>query len=96
MQQQYVRLVITVTSTNGGPWQHVYVLPEDLRQRDEIVNEINKKIALLDQSTGVIYLPNPSAVYSVKNIVRFGWTLSHPSQQEADEVERQLGLNIPR
>ena len=43
MQQQYVRLVITVTSTNGGPWQHVYVLPEDLRQRDEIVNEINKK-----------------------------------------------------
>ncbi len=96
MQQPSATLVITVNTTSGGPWQHVYLLPEDRGLRDEIVSDINKKIALLEQSTGIIFLPNPSAVYNVSNIVRFGWSLTSPSQRDVDEVERQLGLNIPR
>ena len=96
MLQQSVTLVVTINTINGGPWQHVYVLPQDHQQRHEVLNEISSKIQVLDQSRGIIFLRNPPAAYSVRNIVRFGWTLSDSSLQVAEEVDRQLGLNISR
>ena len=97
MEDPIFKLVLTVNSTSGGPWIHVYDLPRDQRQRNEIVGEIANKIPILNEPTGIIFLRNPSAVYNVSNIVRFGWALSGPPQQQVtDEVERQLGLNIPR
>ena len=96
MTEENARLVLTVNSTFGGPWQHIYVLPGDPEERNSIVKEIGNKLTFLGQSTGVIFLENPSAVYSVSKIVRFGWTLIDPSMLVAGEVERQLGLNIPR
>ena len=98
MMEQGTLLEVTVVTSDGKVWGHRYPLPADTNGRRAVVEGLSRKIPVLNQPAGIIFLENPSAVYTVPNILRFSWHVSGPTAESVElrELEKEIGLNIDR